>query len=117
MERSEQCARRRSERHRPRDVQRRPAVRFHHDASFGRRAPGPGRAWASKAATPAVAAAAALEPLIVPKRGEPSDATPGSEVAISTPGATRSGFTRPSYASPVDENGATVAASSFDALA
>ena len=32
---------------------------------------------------------------------------PGVAVAIATPGATISGLTRPSYASPVEENGAT----------
>ena len=40
----------------------------------------------------------------MPKRGEPSAFEPGSDVAIPTPGATTSGFTRPSKASPRDEN-------------
>ena len=40
----------------------------------------------------------------------PSASAPGSAVATPTPGATRSGFTRPSNARPGDENGATRAA-------
>jgi len=43
----------------------------------------------------------------VPKRALPSSFAPGSEVASATPGATRSGFTRPSNASPREEKGAT----------
>ena len=66
----------------------------------------PGRAWARTAAAPATTAAAALEPLTVPNRGVPSSFAPGSEVATTTPGATRSGFTLPSKASPREENGA-----------
>ena len=70
-------------------------------------APSDGRAWASSAAAPATVAAAALDPLTVTNRGEPSALAPGSEVARPTPGATRSGFTRPSNASPDDEKLAT----------
>ena len=66
----------------------------------------PGRAWASTAAAPATTAAAGLEPLTVPKRGVPSSLAPGSEVVSATPGAARSGLTRPSKASPREENGA-----------
>ena len=65
-----------------------------------------GRSSASSAATPVTTAAAALVPLTVPKRAEPSSLRPGSAVASTTPGATRSGFTRASKASPCDENGA-----------
>ena len=43
---------------------------------------------------------------MVPKRGVPSSFDPGSEVASATPGAIRSGFTRPSNARPRDEKGA-----------
>ena len=72
----------------------------------GRGRAAPGRAWARTAAAPATTAAAALEPLMVPKRGVPSSFDPGSEVASATPGAIRSGFTRPSNARPRDEKGA-----------
>ena len=71
------------------------------------RASRPGRACAKSAAAPPTTAAAALEPLTVPNRDVPSALAPGSEVARPTPGATRSGFTRPSNASPADENAAT----------
>ena len=65
-----------------------------------------GRAWASRAAAPAVSAAAALEPLIVPYRAAPSSFRPGSAVASPMPAALTSGFWPPSKASPSDENGA-----------
>src|SRR5215208_7169978 len=65
----------------------------------------PVRAWETSAAAPAATAAAALEPLTVEYRGEPS--ADGSNVASPTPGATTSGFTRPSNESPPDENPAT----------
>src|SRR5205807_713166 len=65
------------------------------------------RACASSAAAPATTAAAALEPLTVPYVGVPAVPVPGSEVVRATPGATSSGFTRPSKASPVEEKGAT----------
>ena len=63
------------------------------------------------AAAPATSAAEALVPFTVPKL-----AAPGSEVASETPGATSSGFTRPSKASPVDENAATWPRSGFAEL-
>ena len=66
-----------------------------------------GRACARRAAAPATRAADALEPLTVPYAGEPSAFAPGSLVATATPAATRSGFTRPSKASPRDEKAAT----------
>ena len=75
-----------------------------------------GRICASTAAAPATVAAAALVPLIVPKRGEPSELVPGSAVASETPGATRSGFTLPSNASPCDEKPATWPRSTFRLL-
>src|SRR5439155_30442 len=76
-------------------------------------APSDGRAWARSAAAPATVAAAALEPLTVTKRGEPSALAPGSDVASATPGPTRSGFTRPSNARPADEKLATRPCSTF----
>ena len=80
-------------------------------------APSGGRACASSAAAPATVAAAALVPLTVAKRGDPSGFAPGSEVASPTPGATRSGFTRPSNASPDDEKLATRSCSTFGVAA
>ena len=68
------------------------------------RASNDGRACASSAAAPPTTAAAALDPLTVPKRDVPSEFAPGSEVAIPTPCATTSGFTRPSNARPPEEN-------------
>ena len=65
----------------------------------------PVRACETSAAAPAATAAAALEPLTVEYRGEPSPE--GSNVARPTPGATTSGFTRPSNESPPEENPAT----------
>src|SRR6266545_821958 len=55
-----------------------------------------GRACASRAAAPAIPAAATLVPLTVPNRPVPSSFVPGSAVGIVTPGPARSGFTRPS---------------------
>ena len=70
------------------------------------RAPSVGRPCASTAATPAVTAAAALVPLIVPNRTSPSSPRPGSEVGTETPGAARSGFSAPSRTRPREENAA-----------
>ena len=66
-----------------------------------------GRACARSAAPPPTSAAATLVPLTVPKRAEPSGFVPGSAVSSATPGATTSGLTRASNASPDDENCAT----------
>ena len=69
--------------------------------SSGRSASSVGRASATSAAAPATTAAAALEPVTVAKPRPPASA-----VTRPTPGATRSGFTLPSKATPPDEKAA-----------